>query len=91
MEHRTTIWAEMSPDVYDGETCDQIRARWDAYADGDMDSDYTDVLKFDSKSFPPGTKIIVTEPECPNCQTIKELCEDDCTFDWDLWVREKYS
>lgn len=92
-DYHTTMWAELSPDVYDGETCDQVRPRWHGYADGDMDSDYSDTLEFDSKHFPPGTKVLVQEPLCPKCGQIPELCRSDecCDFDWDAWIEDRYS
>lgn len=93
MKFRQTMWAEMSPDLYDGETCDQLRPRWHGFAEGDMDSDHSDVLTLDSKHFPPGTKVLVLEPECPKCEQIPDLCRsaESCDFDWDSWVQDKYS
>ncbi|MET4160540.1 hypothetical protein ABIE61_000354 [Marinobacterium sp. MBR-111] len=93
MEYHQTMWAEMSPDVYSGENCDQVRPRWNAHADGDMDSDYIEALTIDAKHFPPGTKIQILEPCCPKCGQIPELCrgDDGCDFNWDEWVLGKYS
>ncbi|PKM43244.1 MAG: hypothetical protein CVV05_15470 [Gammaproteobacteria bacterium HGW-Gammaproteobacteria-1] len=93
MEYHQTMWAEMKPDVYDGENCDQVRPRWHAHAEGDMDSDYTETVTLDSKQFPPGTKILVMEPCCPKCGMIPDLCRTDegCDFDWDAWTLDQYS
>lgn len=93
MKYRETMWAEMSPDVYDGPNCEEVRPRWNVFADGDMDSDYQDLLELDSRHFPPGTKIVVLEPKCPKCDQIRELCsgDDGCDFDWDEWTANQYS
>lgn len=29
-----TMWAEAKPDLYDGETCDQLRPRWYTHCTG---------------------------------------------------------
>jgi hypothetical protein len=93
MDYHQTMWAEMSPDVYDGESCDQVRPRWHVFAEGDMDSDYIDAIMLDAKHFPPGTKVLVLEPQCPQCMKIQELCRADeaCDFDWDAWILGQYS
>lgn len=93
MEYRQTMRAEMEPDVYGGENCDEVRPRWNAYAEGDMDADYSDSITIDAKHYPPGTKISVLEPCCPKCGQIPEFCRasDGCDFDWDAWVLDEYS
>ena len=93
IEYRKTMWAEMSPDVYGGETCDQMHPRWIGFAEGDRDSDYSDRIEFDAKNFPAGTKVIVLEPECPKCHQVSSLCQSDetCDFDWNRWILERYS
>ena len=93
LEYKEIMWAEMKPDVYDGENCDQITPRWECYADGDMDSDYFDEIKLHSKSFPPGTKISISVPCCPKCGVIQELCKTDegCDFNWEDWTFNEYS
>ena len=87
------ITAEMKPDIYDGEKCDQIRPRWWAYADGDMDGDFINTLDFDAKQFPAGTMVVLSLPVCPKCDQTVELCEHDdhCDFDWEEWVQNEYS
>lgn len=91
--YQAIILAEMKPDLYDGDKCDEVRPRWWAYADGDMEGDFTEVMSFDAKSFPPGTKITVSVPCCPMCGQQVELCstDDSCYFDWDNWRDDKYS
>ena len=89
MKYRETQRAEMSPDIYAGENCDQVRPRWAVSAEGDMDSDFSDTIEFDAKHFPPGTKVVISEPLCPQCEDLSVLC--DCGFDWEGWTRETYS
>lgn len=99
-----TMWAEMKPDVYGGENCDEILPRWHCYAAGDKDSDYqAEPLTLDARTFPPGTKITISEPLCPSCGEFREpkyptpkigpvyggVCR--CGFDWDAWVLDNYS
>ena len=94
MEYQEIMWAEAKPDVYDGENCDQIRPLWEAYADGDMDSDTFDhSIELCCKTFPPGTKVVISVPCCPECGQQVEMCRTDegCEFDWDEWVQNEYS
>lgn len=101
---RETMWAEMKPDCYGGETCDQIEPRWYTYAAGDKQGGYEhDPLILDARGFPPGTKIVISEPVCPKCGDQREhifphpetgvafVNKCDCGFDWDAWVLEQYS
>ena len=102
---RATMWAEMKPDCYGGEKCDEIVPRWKGYAEGDKDSDTLDVIELAARTFPPGTKVVVREPTCPDCGELRSPIFDpsnekrhgtfadkcDCGFDWDTWVRDQYS
>jgi hypothetical protein len=92
---RQTMRAEMRPDCYGGETCDQIQPRWNAYAHGDKQDDYTrEPLTLDAKHFPPGTMVIVQEPTCPECDELREPPFDKpcrCGFDWNAWTLSQYS
>jgi hypothetical protein len=92
-EYQAIMWAERKTDCYDGETCDQLRPYWNAYADGDkQDDDVTGCIELDPKHFPPGTKITVSVPVCPECHLQVELCEgSDCEFDWKEWEINEYS
>jgi len=68
MELRETMWAEMKPDVYSGDSCEQHRPNWYSYADGDKQGgDDGNELSLNAEAFPPGTKIVVSEPVCPSC------------------------
>lgn len=94
MEFQEIMHAEMKPDVYGGEKCDQVVPRWEVYGEGDMDLDFlSEPIKLDFKHFPPGTTVIVSVPCCPKCGQIVELCKSDdgCEFDWDEWVQNEYS
>ncbi|KJS36097.1 MAG: hypothetical protein VR70_14510 [Rhodospirillaceae bacterium BRH_c57] len=96
------MWATMEPDVYGGDTHDQIVPRWRIYADGDKDADHeTGPLELLPSRFPPGTKVTVEEPVCPDCGALREPhWQDneqtyggpcDCGFDWDGWVLDQFS
>lgn len=76
---------------------DEHEPMWEGSADGDMGSD-TDkspiILK--PSDFPPGTKVVVSEPLCPKCGECFENCmvrgrPGDCDFDWKNWAEEQYS
>lgn len=72
ISYRATQWATMKPDVYGGPKCDQIVPRWHVYAEGDKDSDYIrGALKLDGRTFPPGTKVTIQEPVCPDCGDVR--------------------
>lgn len=104
IELQETIWFTMQPDCYGGATCDQIEPRWHCYADGDKDSDHQhEPLTLDPRRYPPGTKIVVHEPVCPQCQEVRSPkypepetgpifdAKCDCGFDWDEWTLNEYS
>ena len=104
IELRETMWAEMKPDCYGGETCDQIAPRWYTYAAGDKEGGYEhEPLELAAHTFPPGTKVIVSEPVCPQCNEVRAhkyppikagptfAAKYDCGFDWDAWTEGKYA
>lgn len=99
-----SMWFTMSPDCYGGKSCDKIVPRWHCYADGDKDSDHQrEPLKFDARRFPPGTKIIVQEPACPECMEVRSPIyptpkrgplfapKCSCGFNWDEWTLNEFS
>ena len=93
-EYTEIMRAEMKPDVYGGEKCDEVIPRWEAYADGDMDSDTFDHnIELDCRGFPPGTRVIISVPCCPDCGQDVEMCQQDhsCNYSWDEWVQNEYS
>ncbi|MET3601016.1 hypothetical protein [Martelella mangrovi] len=102
MEFRETMWAQQAPDIYTGPNCDQHRPRWVVSAEGDMDgkSPIGETLDLSAKTFPPGTKVTVQEPECPRCHEVPSLMdmpgqsgqwECGCDFDWKGWADEQFS
>lgn len=104
IELRETMRAELKPDVYGGKTHDQIVPRWWCYGVGDMDGDYEHgPLSLDPRHFPPGTKISIEEPSCPECEMVREpitprpesgpsfSAKCSCGFDWDEWTSNEYS
>lgn len=94
---RETMRATMAPDVYGGWSCDQVVPRWECYAEGDRGSDFEKVVTLDASTFPPGTKIVISEPLCPQCDELREPINGNfigpcrCGFDWDKWTSEQFS
>lgn len=101
---QATMWAELKPDCYGGKNCDEIVPRWHTYADGDKDaSDQHEPLELDPRIFPPGTKVTVEEPHCPNCGQGRFICHPqpksgplfepkcECGFDWEAWILNQYA
>lgn len=67
------MWATQKPDVYAGDNCTQHRPRWEAGAEGDKGGvDTCILLTLDAACFPPGTKVVVSEPECPHCGMVPD-------------------
>lgn len=101
MEYHETMSAVMAPDVYDGPNCDQIRPQWYASAEGDKgDGDHSEAVTLAADTFPPGTKIKIEVPCCPDCHTPADFSYDpasrrtlpcECGFDWEAWARDEYS
>jgi hypothetical protein len=98
IEHHQTMRAELAPDVYAGEQFDQIAHQWKTSCDGDMgDSGTLDTITLDANMFPPGTKVIVEEPLCPDCKETRApgdgawLTKCNCGFDWEAWTIDQYS
>lgn len=90
MRYHEIMRAEVKVDVYDGSTCDQHRKYWNAYGDGDkQDDNFGEDIKLTLEGFPPGTKISITVPCCPECGVQSDMC--DCGFDWKKWAEEQYS
>lgn len=96
---RETMRATQAPDVYGGKNCDQHEPRWIGSADGDKDGDgpvgVEGVLKLDATTFPPGTKVTVHEPECPQCHTVPSWTgnrwECECNFDWHAFAENRFA
>jgi hypothetical protein len=93
-EYITVMWAEQKPNCYGGKEFNEHIPMWDAYFEGDKDSEHSeDNLILDPKLFPAGTKIIIQEPICPKCEMSASLCIEigECDFDWKEWAEDKYS
>lgn len=93
LQYKNIIWAEMFPDLYDGEYCDQIKPRWKVRSDGDMGSEFMNKLTLTALQFPAGAKVTISLPCCPKCGQDVECCktDDSCDFDWEEWVSNEYS
>ena len=90
MDRKDIMWAEIKVDCYDGKECDRHRKYWNAYADGDMqDENISGNLEISLDQYPPGTKVIISIPECPECDETSDTCS--CGFDWKNWAEEQYS
>lgn len=90
MKHREIMWVELGVDIYDGDGRDEHSKYWIGYAAGDMDEGpIGDIVVLSADSFPPGTRIVISVPECPECRQESDLC--DCGFDWDKWVKKEYA
>ena len=88
MKYREVGRAEMKPDVYGGENCDEHVPGWTASFEGDRDSERgLSCLNLAAKAFPPGTQVIVQMPMCPNCDMIQEIC--DCGYNWKEWANNE--
>jgi hypothetical protein len=90
----------MEPDMYGGKECDELVPRWRCYAAGDKDADHQrQPLILDPRDYPPGTKITVMEPTCPECDMVREVTHNPrgfsnmcaCGFDWEEWTANEYS
>ncbi|MBW5800081.1 hypothetical protein [Halomonas elongata] len=96
IEYQNVMWAEMKPDVYAGENLDEHRPGWECYTDGDMGEETgLDTIELPAMRFPPGTKITVEVPCCPECGLSADYDREgdccECGFDWKAWAEEQYS
>lgn len=86
--------AELKVDCYAGKTGDQHKPEWDGFFDGDMEGGKIGKkLTLNATNFRPGTRVIIQEPCCPDCDATRELCELDkgCAFDWQAWDVAHYA
>ncbi len=91
--YKTTMWAEMSPDLYFGDKCSGVKPRFEISCEGDMGSKYSDTITFNASDLPPGATILIQLPCCPICGQDTGTCkaDEDCDFDWIVWRDGKYS
>lgn len=84
----------MKPDLYDGPNCDIVRPRWVADFEKEGPQEITENIVLSPSAFPPGTRVLIQVPECPNCELDAEFAKDgkcECGFDWHAWRDNKYS
>lgn len=108
MQLHSIMTAEVKVDCYSGENCDQHRKYFDMYCDGDMEGGENgeDQIVIDLAQLPPGAKITVQYPVCPECGTAREDSMQfvegvykivghpdmcQCGFDWKNWAEEEYA
>ena len=108
LEMQTIMRAKVLADVYAGPKCDEIgeHSFW-VYCDGATDSstDHQDIT-LKASQLPPGARIRVEYPCCPECGMIRQEireCKDGkyyfvgfeskciCDFDWEEWVKNEFS
>lgn len=70
---KETGWATQTPDVYGGPKCDRVVPAWTGFFLGDKDEDIGPTLTLKATQFPPGTKITIAEPTCPQCGSLREI------------------
>lgn len=98
----TTMWADHKPNCYGGESCDQIVPQWELHVVDERGGDVEKSVTLDAKHFPPGTRITIEEPLCPECKSPREISrvendthvyEDECNcgFDWQSWTLSQFS
>jgi len=100
MKYRETMWATMRPEPQYSARGEHLAPRWQCYADGDKDGEEgLKTLDLAAYTFPPGTKVVVSEPCCPKCGDLREpsfpkltfavMC--NCGFNWGEWAKDQYS
>jgi len=105
IEYHQVMGAEVAPNLYGGKNCNQEIPMWTCVAEGDKDEErgFLKNITLSARTFPAGTKVIIEEPICPNCRSLRymkfpvpkrgslfiDVCE--CGFDWKLWVKNRYS
>lgn len=86
--------AELKVDFYAGKSGAKIKQEWHGFFDGDRgDGKIGKQITLSAAHFRPGTRIIIQEPICPECDLSRELCELDagCDFNWLSWDEERYA
>lgn len=109
MKYNAIMTAEVKVDCYAGDTCDQQRKYFNIYCAGDMQDDDSSEKKLTIKlsELPPGARVLVQYPVCPECGTTREdkfrhsgggsmkiighSEKCHCGFDWHQWVENEYA
>jgi len=99
MEYNIESWAVMKPDVYAGESCEGIEPRWMLQHEKEGEEPVEDITLLPAH-FPPGTRITISVPVCPDCSTPADFSHDfktgvtgkcECGFDWEAWTLSEFS
>lgn len=97
-----TMWATLKADCYGGDDCDIIVHTWNVYGEGDKeDADLSGEIVLNPRHFPPGTRVTIEQPVCPECGDPRFIdttdpenpcfpSNCDCGFDWDVWTRSRF-
>ena len=100
--HKRQVFRQ-EPDCYDGDSCDQMRPRWmTSYPkEGDEEDGETLKLEIPAALMPPGSRVIIEVPGCPECgdsadingldELHKAWPDCDCGFSWNKWAQGNYS
>jgi len=91
--YTTVQRAEMAPDLYAGENCDEAMPQWKVTVMGEGEEELDGALELDPAHFPPGTMVLIQVPVCPDCELDAEYAEDgicECGFNWNEWRDAQY-
>lgn len=93
---RTEVaWYEVRADCYGGDSGDVVTPVWHGFHDGDMqDDEFREPLEIKLDRYPIGTTVVVSIPECENCEEEADFATDgkcSCGFDWNKWILDIYS
>lgn len=94
MNFKTVQTAEMAPDLYHGANCDKVRPRWVADVEKEGREEVNGFLELIPAMFPPGTRVLIQVPTCPECGLDAEYAANgkcECGFDWDAWRDDRYA
>lgn len=85
---------ELEPNCYSGSSGDEVKKQW--LLRDRSGTEFKQEVKLNAAYFPPGTRITISVPMCPNCQEpAEENCPDifdcECGFSWGKWTLHKYS
>lgn len=106
LNYITDMVFRQEPYCYDGDSCDQQRPRWmTSYPkEGDQEDGETLKLEIPARSVPPGTRVVIEIPCCPQCGDRADMCmgtgenadfkewpDCNCGFSWKNWVYDNFS
>ena len=94
MKFKTVNTFEMSPDMYHGRDCNEVRPRWMVGVEKEGPTEINGSIELNPSMFPPGTRVLIQVPECPECGIDAEfatLGKCECGFDWNEWRDSHYA